>query len=104
MNTEEKKDAVKVGPFEIINLTVSEGLHLLSLANDENRRFQSELLIACVRKDGKKIDDLNMSEFMPHMGKVVSKAMELNGFKAPEDNKDDANPNAEGALINGSLA
>jgi hypothetical protein len=76
----------QVGPYTVKTLTVSEGLDLLYLASGEDQaKFQKELLLSSVARDGKRIDGDDFGELMAHISEIVPIAMELNGFRKSEN-------------------
>ena len=74
-----------VGPFTIHKLNVREGLRLVSLAADKDGAFQTELLLACVKRDGADVAESDFADFMPHLKELVEAAMALNGFRNGAD-------------------
>lgn len=85
-NVEKKPDPeFMVGDYEIIELNVKEGMRLIDLAYTGDDSFKNELLMSCVRLNGKPIDNTSFKKFAPVMRDVIDKAMEVNGFKVEQE-------------------
>lgn len=76
---------MQVGEYEVRELTVNEGLDLLTYLNDENQfTFQKELILRAVSRNGAPIREENFASVMPVLGELISTAMKLNGFSKEE--------------------
>ncbi len=74
-----------VGPYQVKALTVREGLKLMASASkvdggNSTDDLQTELILACVSKDGQPVGDGDFGEMVPHLAELVTTAVELNGF------------------------
>jgi hypothetical protein len=95
----------QVGEFEIKSLTVGEGLHLMSQADSGDKNFQTNLLYACVTKNGESIKDLELSEFVPHMTEILRAALTINGFKREGENEEAPQADAQQVdFVDGQVA
>jgi len=73
---------IEVGPFTVHALTAGEGFDLLPLVgSNDGAAFQKALLLKSVKKDGASVESISFAEIIPHMGKLMEVAMDLNGFR-----------------------
>lgn len=70
----------EVGPYVVKQLTVREGLKLMSLAGDDEKSMQTELILLSVTKDGQPIGEESFRDALPHLPALVTAAVELNGL------------------------
>lgn len=76
----------QVGPFMVKSLNVEDGLDLVAMAQSADpSEFQKAVILRCVTKDGKPINEFPFSEVLPHLSKLVEEAFELNGFRGAEE-------------------
>lgn len=71
----------QVGEYEVRALNVEEGMSLIGLTgDDQGSRFQTELILKTVTRNGQPIGQDEFGKLVPHLADVIKAAMELNGF------------------------
>jgi hypothetical protein len=81
MDSQEKE---VVGEYEVVALSVGDGLDLLSMITEDPAGFQKELVLRCVRKKGESIAKEPFSKMVPVLPELLKAAMRLNGFSTAE--------------------
>lgn len=73
---------MKVGPFTVHGLNVEQGLELIRLSQgDDPQAFQNAMILNCVQKNGKPVNNESFAEMVPHFKELVEAAYEMNGFR-----------------------
>jgi hypothetical protein len=73
-----------VGEYEVLALSVGDGLDLLTLVTEDPAAFQKALILRSVRKGGVSIEGEPFAKMVPVLPELLKAAMRLNGFTAAE--------------------